>query len=42
MKQVTKSPIIMTVIAIPNVQKLLERLSDLLVKIEKVMLVVAI
>lgn len=36
MKQVTKSPVVMNIIAIPNVQKTLERLSDLLVKIEKV------
>ena len=35
MKQVAKSPLVMSVIAIPNVQKLLERLSDLLAKIEK-------
>lgn len=38
MKQVAKAPLVMTVIAIPNVQKSLERLADLLVKIEKVLL----
>lgn len=35
MRKVGKTPQIMEVLAIPQVQKLLERLSDLLTKIQK-------
>lgn len=35
MKKVTRSPLVMDVVNIPNVQKQLERLSDLLGKIQK-------
>ena len=35
LKKVEKSPLVLDVIAIPNVQKLLERLADSLTKIQK-------
>ena len=35
MKKVTKSPLVMDVVNIPNVQRQLERLADLLSKIQK-------